>query len=600
MTTPHLPALAPCAGAAARGTIHGVTRLLLLALLLLAAPALAQAPAPAPAPEPATGRTEQHASIGRQDMVAAANPLAAAAGRDVLRRGGSAIDAAIATQLVLNLVEPQSSGIGGGAFIVYWSAAERRVFTIDGRETAPEAARPDRFLDADGKPLAFYTAVVGGRSVGVPGVLRALELAHRRWGKLPWAVLFAPAIALAEQGFAPAPRLHALLLRDPFLRLDEPARRYFYDADGAPKTRLTNPELAATLRAIASGGAEAFYSGPIAADIVRTVTGAPSNPGDLSLADLSGYRAKLRDPVCGAYRGHRLCGMGPPSSGAVTLLEMLGMLQRFDLARLKPGSVAETHLFAEAGRLAYADRDRYLADPDFVPVPVRGLLDPLYLAQRSRLIDPARALPSPAPPGDPPGTHASDWGRDRAPELPGTSNIAIIDRAGDALAMTTTIENAFGSRLLVRGFLLNNELTDFSFVPEENGKPVANRVRPGKRPRSAMAPTLVFDRRGRIELAVGSAGGPAIINDVAKSVIAVIDGHDDLQAAFDLPNDGNRNRATEIEAGPGAEAMAAALRALGDSIVINDRPSGLTGVLVTPKGLEGAADPRRDGTALGD
>ncbi len=573
-----------------------MTRCVLLALLFLAAPALAQAPPP----EPATVRSEQHASIARHDMVAAANPAAAAAGREVLRRGGSAIDAAIATQLVLNLVEPQSSGIGGGAFLVYWSAAERRVFTIDGRETAPAAARPDRFLGPDGKPLAFYDAVVGGRSVGGPGVLRALELAHRRWGKLPWAELFAPAIALAEQGFAPSPRLHALLLRDPFLRLAEPTRRYFYDADGAPKARLVDPDLAATLRAVAAGGADVFYTGPIAADIVHAIAAAPTNPGDLALSDLRDYRAKLRAPVCGAYRGHRLCGMGPPSSGAVTLLEMLGMLQRFDLARLRPGSAAATHLFAEAGRLAYADRDRYLADPDFVPVPVRGLLDPGYLARRSRLIDPAHAPSGPAAPGDPPGTHASLWGRDRAPELPGTSNIAIIDRAGDALAMTTTIENAFGSRLLVRGFLLNNELTDFSFVPQTDGRPVANRVEPGKRPRSAMAPTLVFDRRGRIELALGSAGGPAIINDVAKSVIAVIDGHDDLQTAFDLPNDGNRNGATEIEAGPGAEAMAAALRALGDRVAISDRPSGLTGILVTPKGLEGAADPRRDGTALGD
>ena len=391
-----------------------------------------------------------------------------------------------------------------------------------------------------------------------------------------------------------------MLARDPFLRLAEPARQYFYDADGSPKARLVNPELAATLGAIASGGADAFYSGPIAADIVRTVTGAPVNPGDLALADLAGYRAKERAPVCGTYRGKRLCGMGPPSSGAVTLLEMLGLLQRFDLARLGPGSVAATHLFAEAGRLAYADRDRYLGDADFVPVPVRGLLDPGYLAQRSRLIDPAHALPGPAAPGDPPGAHASEWGPDHAPELPGTSNIAIVDRAGDALAMTTTVENAFGSRLLVRGFLLNNELTDFSFVPEDNGRPVANRLEPGKRPRSAMAPTLVFGRGGKLELVVGSAGGPAIITDVAKTVIAVIDGHDHLPAAFDLPNDANRNGATEVEAGPGADAMAAALRALGHTVVIGDRPSGLTGILVTPKGLEGAADPRRDGTALGD
>jgi gamma-glutamyltranspeptidase/glutathione hydrolase len=292
--------------------------------------------------------------------------------------------------------------------------------------------------------------------------------------------------------------------------------------------------------------------------------------------------------------------MGPPSAGAVTLLELLGMLQRFDLAQDRPASAAAEHRFAEAGRLAYADRNRYLADGDFIPVPVRGLIDPDYLAARARLIDPERAMPGPAPAGDPPGGQARDGAIDRSPEPPGTSNLAIIDGDGNALAMTTTVENAFGSRLMVRGFLLNNELTDFSFVPEEAGKPVANRVEPGKRPRSAMAPTLVFDGAGKPMLVVGSAGGPAIINDVAKTIVAVIDWGLSLEAAFALPNDGNRNGATEIEAGPGAPAMAAALAARGHQVQIGDRPSGLTGVLVTPRGLEGAADPRRDGAALGD
>ena len=567
-----------------------------IALLLVAAPALAQAPLP----EAATVRTPQQASFARHEMVAAANPLAAAAGRDILRRGGNAIDAAIAAQLVLNLVEPQSSGIGGGAFLVYWSTAERRVITFDGRETAPAAERPDRFLGADGVPLAFYTAVVGGRSVGVPGLLRMLELAHRRYGKLAWRALFAPAITLAEQGFSPSPRLAALLARDPYLRLHEPARSYFYDASGAPRTRLVNPALAATFRSIAAGGADAFYGGPIAQDIVATVDGARQNPGDLSLADLAAYRARERAPVCGSYRGHRICGMGPPSSGAVTLLEILGMLRHFDMAALAPRSVEAVHLFAEAGRLAYADRDRYLADPDFFPVPVRGLLDRGYLAARARLIDRAHAATSPVAPGDPPGTHAENLGDSRGPSLHGTSNLAIVDAAGDALVMTTTIENAFGSRLLVRGFLLNNELTDFAFLPEQQGRPVANRIEPGKRPRSAMAPSLVFDRAGRVELAVGSAGGPAIITDVAKTIIGVIDWHEGVQRAIELPNDGNRNGPTEIEAGPQAAALAAALRLIGDQVRISDRPSGLTGILVTRHGLEGGADPRRDGTALGD
>ncbi|HUH83665.1 MAG TPA: gamma-glutamyltransferase [Stellaceae bacterium] len=572
------------------------TLLVALAALALAVPA----PAQTPAPEAPTGFRAREATLARHHIVAAANPLAAAAGREMLRRGGTAVDAAIATQMVLNLVEPQSSGLGGGAVIVYWSAAEHRVVTFDGRETAPAAARPDRFLDGSGKPLAFYDAVVGGRSVGVPGVLRVLDLAHRRYGRLPWADLFAPAIALAEHGFDVSPRLRSLLAHDRYLRLWPSARDYFYDADGAPKTRLVNPALAATLRAVAVGGADAFYSGPLAEAMATTVRAAPTNPGDLTAADIAGYQARERTPVCGTYRAHRLCGMGPPSSGGVGVLQILGLLERFDLARDRPPSVAAVHLFAEAGRLAYADRNRYLADSDFVKVPLKGLLDPGYLAERSRQIDPLHDMPAPAAPGDPPGAHGRDGGLDHAPELPGTSNVAIIDDAGDALDMTTTIENAFGSRLMVAGFLLNNELTDFSFVPVEDGKPVANSVEPGKRPRSAMAPTLVFDRRGKLMLVVGSAGGPAIINDVAKTIIAVIDWHYDLQAAMDLPNDDNRNGPTEIEAGPGAPSMAAALKALGHKVRISNRPSGLTGILVTPKGLIGAADARREGLALGD
>lgn len=573
-------------------------RELLLAVATLAF--VAAAKAQTPAPEAPTGLTAKQATLARHHIVAAANPLAAAAGREMLRRGGTAVDAAIATQMVLNLVEPQSSGIGGGAVIVYWSAAEHRVVTFEGRETAPAAARPDRFLDASGKPLAFYDAVVGGRSVGVPGVLRALALAHRRYGRLPWADLFAPAIAMAEQGFDVSPRLAALLAHDPYLRLSPSARDYFYDADGAPKTRLVNPALAATLRAIAAGGADAFYSGPLAEAIGTTVRSAPTNPGDLTAADIAGYQARERAPICGVYRAYRLCGMAPPSSGGVGVLEILGLLERFDLTRDRPPSVAAVHLFAEAGRLAYADRNRYLADSDFVPVPLKGLLDRGYLGQRSRQIDPMHDMTGPAAPGDPPGAHGRDGGLDHAPELPGTSNVAIVDDAGDALDMTTTIENVFGSRLMVAGFLLNNELTDFSFVPEEDGKPVANRVEAGKRPRSAMAPTLVFDRNGKLMLVVGSAGGPAIINDVAKTIIAVIDWHYDLQAAMDLPNDGSRNGATEIEAGPDAPSMASALKALGHKVQISDRPSGLTGILVTRKGLTGAADARREGEALGD
>jgi gamma-glutamyltranspeptidase/glutathione hydrolase len=573
--------------------------LALVAAALLIGQAAAQTPAAA-MPEAATGRTVAHTSLARHDMVVAANPIAAAAGRDMLRQGGTAVDAAIATQLVLNLVEPQSSGIGGGAFLVFWSAAEQRVVTFDGRETAPAAAKPDRFIGADGKPLAFYDAVVGARSVGVPGVLRMLEAAHARYGKLPWRDLFAPAIRLAETGVPVSPRLRSLLAKDPYLARYEPARSYFYDAAGAPRDTLRNPDLAATLRRVAESGADAFYTGPLAGDIVAALRAVPGSPGDLTAGDLASYAAKERAPVCGAYRGYRLCGMGPPSSGAVTMLEMLGLLGHFDLAADRPPSAEGVHLFAEAGRLAYADRARYLADGDFINLPVSGLLHPAYISTRAQLIDRAHAMAGPAAPGEPPGSHADKWRDDAAPELPSTSHIAIIDPAGNALAMTTTIENAFGSRIMVRGFLLNNELTDFSFVPEIDGRPVANRIEPGKRPLSAMSPTLVFDRQGRVKLVVGSAGGPAIINDVAKTVIAVLDWDYDLAAALELPNDGNRNGATEIEAGPSAASMAAALTARGHKVLITDRSSGLAGIRVTPRGLEGAADPRRDGAALGD
>jgi gamma-glutamyltranspeptidase / glutathione hydrolase len=574
---------------------HSLTAsVVILFFLAFATPAWAQAP------EAPTARHPHAAGFATHDMVAAANPMAAAAGRDILRQGGNAIDAAIATQLVLNLVEPQSSGIGGGAFLVYWSAKEHRVVTFDGRETAPVAARPDRFLGPDGKPLGFYDAVVGGRSVGVPGLLRMLALAHRRYGTLAWASLFAPAIKLAEEGFDVPPRLQALLAGDPFLRREEAARRCFYEADGTPKARLANPEFAAVLHAIAEKGADAFYAGDVAQAIVAAVRGAPRHPGDLTPDDLAHYEAKERPPVCGAYRRYRLCGIGPPSSGTLTLLQIVGMLQQFHLARTAPQSPAALHLFAEASRLAFADRDRYMADSDFVPVPVRGLIDPAYLAGRARLINRDRAIAGRAPPGDPPGAHAKAWRDDRAPELSGTSHISIVDAAGNALAMTTTIENAFGSRLMVEGFFLNNELTDFSFLPEEDGKPVANRVESRKRPRSSMTPLLVFDPAGRLALTLGSAGGPAIIDDVAKSVIAVLDWHETLQAAFDTPNIGNRNGTTDIEAGPEAQRLAAALTARGHEVHVAERSSGLVGIRVTARGLEGATDPRRDGTALGD
>jgi gamma-glutamyltranspeptidase / glutathione hydrolase len=539
-------------------------------------------------------------ALPRHDMVESADPRAAAIGRDMLRAGGSAADAAIAMAVALTILEPQSAGIGGGAFLVHYAAQDGTLVALDGRETAPAAARPDRFLDADGKPLPFFDAMVGGRSIGTPGLLRMLALAHERFGKLPWATLIAPSISLAEDGFALSPRVRALLAGDRFLARSAAARALYYDQDGAAKPAgaiIVNPTLAATLRIIAAEGAGAFYQGAIAHDIAEAAQGA-SPPGDLAEADLAAYAVKERAVVCAPYRAHRVCGMGVPS-GEATVLEILRLLEPFDLAH-HAADVEAWHLFAAASRLAYADRARWLGDPDFVTAPVAGLLDPSYIARRARLVDPLRAAPGPAEPGEPAGKHSELWGDGRAPEFPSTSNISVIDSNGDAVAMTATIESNFGSHVMVRGFLLNNELTDFSFVPDVAGRPVANKVEPGKRPLSAMSPTMMFGADGALELVVGSAGGPAIITDVAKTIVAIVDWRKDLADAIALPNVGNRNGATEIETFPGAVDLAAALKERGHEVRIWRRESGIGGILVTPDGLEGATDPRREGAALGD
>ena len=570
-------------------------RALILAVLLLPAAAAAQ-----PAPESGTGWTEKALVRAQRQMVAAANPHAAAAGREILRQGGSAVDAAVAAQMVLNLVEPQSSGIGGGAFMLAWSAGEKQLVSYDGRETAPAAATPDRFLGPDGKPLRFIEAVVGGRSVGTPGVLRMLELAYKEHGRLPWAQLFEPAIRLAEQGFPMSRRLHEQLAKEQHLRRFEPARSYFYQADGSPRPEgvpLANPELAGVLRRIAADGTPAFYAGEVAQAIVATVREAPVNAGDLTLDDLARYEAKKRDPVCGSFRVWWVCGMGPPSSGGVAVLQILGILERFPPS--PPGSVEGVALMSEAGRLAYADRNRYLGDADFVPVPVKGLLDLTYLNGRSALIDPARSMGK-AQAGEPPLRAGALMGDGEAAELPSTTHLSIVDKDGNAVAMTTTIEDGFGSRLMVKGFLLNNQLTDFSFVPEEGGKPIANRVEGGKRPRSSMSPTMVFDQNGRLVLVVGSPGGSQIINYVAKTLLAVLDGGLNVQAGVALPNAGSRNGPTEIENRPGHEALRDGLVALGHDVKVMEMNSGLHAIAVTPAGLEGGADPRREGVVLGD
>src|SRR5882762_10384954 len=561
----------------------------------------ASGPCAQPAPEPATETVPKQLVTARRFMVVAAHPLAAHAGYDAIRRGGTALDAAIATELVLNLVEPQSSGIGGGGFLLHYTARDAKLETYDGRETAPAAAKPDRFLGANGQPLDWPAAVISGKSVGVPGLLRLFELAHRGHGKLPWAKLFEPAIRLAREGFPISPRLNALVAADHFLPLDANARRYFYLADGKAKpagTLLKNPEYAAVLKRVAAGGADAFYRGEIARDIAAAVRGHKRGPGDLVESDFSAYSAIRREPLCGAYRRWKVCGMPPPSSGGFAVLQLLEILERFDLSALKPDSVGAVHLFSVAGRLAYADRNLYIADPDFVKAPLAELLESRYLASRAKLIDPKHSMGQ-ARAGNPAGVSAS-YGLAEALELPATSHVSIVDAEGNAVALTASVEAAFGNRQMVRGFFLNNELTDFSWVPEEEGKPVANRGEAKKRPRSSMAPTMVFDEKGKLTMVIGSPGGHSIINYVALTLVNVLDWGMDVQKAIDVPRAGSRNGPTELERGTKLERLAPALERMGHSVRIRPEASGLHGIVRTRDGWAGGADPRREGVALGD
>jgi gamma-glutamyltranspeptidase/glutathione hydrolase len=548
---------------------------------------------------PIAGAQARHQAVrAERHMAAAANPLAAEAGLEVLRAGGSALDAAIATQMVLNLVEPQSSGIGGGGFLLHYDAQTGETAAYDGRETAPGAAGPDLFLAPDGEPMEFWQAVVGGRSVGVPGLLRMLEMAHRRHGRLAWKRLFQPAIRLAEDGFPVSPRLHRLIAGDRHLRRFPATARYFHDAAGDPLPvghRLRNPAFAETLRRVAEAGAQAFYQGPVAEAIVAAVRGAAGNPGALGLEDMAGYRARRREPVCAPYRTWRVCGMPPPTSGGIAVLQMLGILSHFDLASLRPNSAEAVHLMAEAGRLAFADRNQFLGDPDFVTVPVAALLDPAYLARRARLIAPGASLGKATP-----GLPVQNGAMPAQPDPPSTTHLVVVDDAGNAVSMTASIESAFGSRLMAAGFLLNNELTDFSFRPTAAGRAVANRVEAGKRPRSSMSPMLVLDERGRLALAVGSPGGSRIIGYVAKALIGALDWNLDIQAAISLPNAVNRNGATDLEADTALAGLAPRLEAMGHEVRVRPLTSGLHGIALAPDGLTGGADPRREGVALGD
>ncbi len=569
-------------------------------------------------PEAASGTTEKLGWSTRRFAVAAANPLATHAGYQVLRAGGSAVDAAVAVQMVLTLVEPQSSGIGGGAFLMHFNGKD--VEAYDGRETAPAAADDKLFLGADGKPLPFYEAVVGGRSVGVPGAVRMLEMAHRQHGRLPWAQLMQPAIVLAESGFQISPRLHTLLRNDAHLKKDPVAAAYFYRPDGEPRavgTVLRNPELAAVLRKIAAEGSRALHEGEVAQAIVAKVRSHPTNPGALALADLANYQPKKRTPLCHDWRASgrdwRVCGFPPPSSGAIAVGQILGILQHTNAASLplQDGlpSADWLHLYTEAARLAFADRAQYVADPDFVAPPAGrwdSLLDPAYLASRARLIGPQSMKV--AQPGTPGGGTAALAPMPDQPEF-GTSHLSIVDGYGQALAMTTTIEDQFGARQMVTsapgrsgGFLLNNELTDFSFAPADaQGRPIANRVQPGKRPRSSMAPTLVFDKAtGQLVMSAGSPGGALIIHFTAKTLVGTLGWGLNAQQAINLPNFASNNGPTLLEEKRFPPATAQALRQRGAEVREQPMTSGLQAITRVPGGWFGGADPRREGVVMGE
>ena len=554
-------------------------------------------------PESATGVSKREVVKSRRFMVAAANPYAVEVGYNILKQGGSAIDALVAVNMTLTLVEPHSSGLGGGSFIVYWDNEKQKLTTFDGRETAPQAAKEDLFISADGKRMDFLEALSGGRAVGAPGLVRNLELAHEQYGKLPWEALFKDSIALAENGFEVSPRLHQSLLDKRHFKLMryDSSWHYFFPGGKAvmPGHLLKNPELADTLRRIALAGSKAFYKGDIAIDIVAALQGAKDNPGLLTLEDMANYQAKEREPICAPYREYKVCGMGPPTSGGMTVIQILSLLSHTDIDKQQPLSEQAVHLFAQAGRLAYADRDKYMADADFVDVPVQGLIDQDYLKQRAALIDPEKD-PGKASAGAPPGAMA--FGIGFTPTEYGTTHIAIIDAQGNVVSSTATIEHGFGSGIMVRGFLLNNEITDFSFTYEDDdGQPIANRVEGGKRPRSSMSPTIIFDADGKPKVVVGSPGGSRIIAYVAQTLLGVLDWGLNIQQAIDMPHYLHRNSATlDVEKGTALEALAERLEQRGYKVKVRDLNSGLHGIVVTADGLEGGADPRREGTVMGD
>ena len=585
--------------------------------VVLATPAMAQQASDVIVPEPETQVTQDFPGISgaaeaalqaKRDgrpveaddwMVAAAHPLAVEAGARVLREGGNAADAMVAVQAVLGLVEPQSSGLGGGAFLVWYDAESGEITTLDARETAPLAADPRYFQDADGEPLDFMTAVVSGRSVGTPGTPRLMEEAHRRWGRSNWRGLFNEAIDHAEDGFTVSSRLAESVEAASESIATFPNSAEYFLPNGAPiaaGATLVNPDYADTLRQIAARGTAAFYTGEIAADIVAA-TRTDDYPGLLAMTDLARYEVIERTAVCYDYRDNQVCGMGPPSSGAVAIAQILGKLEHFDLDQMDPQDVEARRLMGDATRLAFADRGRYLADSDFVPVPVAGLIDRDYLAERAGLLRGDDALPEVSA-GEPEWDHALLWGDDLREERPATSHISIVDGDGNVLSMTTTIESGFGSRIFVRGFLLNNELTDFSFRTHADGWPIANRVGPGKRPRSSMSPTIVL-RDGAPVLAIGSPGGATIIGFTVQAIIAHLDWGMDVQEAVSMPHLVNSFGTYQIEAGTWAEDLTEPLSDLGFQTNVTALTSGLHAISIGD-GLRGGADPRREGIALGE
>ncbi|TWB45165.1 gamma-glutamyltransferase [Nitrospirillum pindoramense] len=596
---------------------------LALAPVLLAA-SLALAPLAASGPAHAQGGDPELSSPfalrplvrTKSDMVVAANPLAVEAGHAMLRQGGSAVDAAIAVQLVLGLVEPQSSGLGGGGYMLIWDPKAKKLVSLDGRETAPAGALPDRFVGGDGRPMPLMRAFDGGRAVGTPGIPALLAEAHKRYGKLPWATLFQPALQLARDGFVVSPRL-ALLLKGltPQLK-DRPdmVALFFHTGPDGSLTPLQagetfrNPAMAHTLEVLAAQGPDAYYHGILGQDLAKHLADSalPANtpggaPALVTAQDLAAYKVEERAPLCTPYRQWKVCSMGPSSSGGIAIVEMLGLLEHFDMKGLGKDSPTAWHLMVEASRLAYADRDLYVGDPAFVTVP-KGLLDKGYLADRAKLIDPAHAAQGPVAAGVPPQKQGALYGPGWQADIPSTSHMSLMDGSGMAVSFTTSVEFAFGSGMAVDGYVLNNQLTDFSFIPTSpgTGLPVANAVAAGKRPRSSMAPTIVFDQAGKPVLVVGSPGGPAIIGYVAETIIAALDWGLDAQEAVSLPRIVNRNGTTALENGPWAPPLKAGLEALGQTVELKSMPSGLHVIKHTATGLEGGVDPRREGLAAGD